>query len=297
MKWSLGISTIPISLGGPGIILNIFILTIYLRDWYKGKRPTACDLILSTMTFTNMFSQCILIAYGLIGYLQSNTIIPHGVYLFQIVIVFFIADTSFWQTALLSMYYFVKLFSFSHSLLQWVKKIISTSMNLLLLVSAGFCFLISLPIIWMLDFDSPVNVTEHLGFNDNNIDSFNLFSFFNTVLGYCFPFTLTFTCIALCVGSILKHAWSIRRNILQLSSPPQIGGLVRAAGTMVAYTLLDLACFMVAVGQDLTKYNAGEVVNTIYWVIFTLYPTARSIVLIIGNPQLKKQLVKMCASS
>ncbi|XP_073491110.1 taste receptor type 2 member 4-like [Aquarana catesbeiana] len=290
MEWS---TIIPITIGAPGFTLNLLILILYLRDWYKGKHPTACDRILSTMTFTNMFYQCVLIAEGLIR--ESNTTIQKAFCLYDDLISSIIVYTSFWQTALLSTYYCVKLFNFPHHLFQWVKKIISTSTNLLLLGLAVFCFLINLPFIWTVASECPENVTEPTRVIDDIVVSTKLLYLFNVMLGCCLPFTLTFTCITLSVGSLLKHAWNIRRNALQLRSPPQIGGLLRAAGTMAACVLLDLVCSVEVVGQLISNYNSGDVkIDTLYWVIVTLYPTGRSIVLIIGTPQLKKQLGEMC---
>ncbi|XP_077306205.1 taste receptor type 2 member 40-like [Lithobates pipiens] len=203
-------------------------------------------------------------------------------------------DTSFWQTALLSTFYCVKLFDSSHHLFQWMKKILSTSTNLLLLVPAVSCFLISLPFIWTIHFHGPMNVTEPIRDSDYSLVFSDLFNLLNVAFGCCLPFTLTFACITLSVGSLLKHAWNIRRNALQIRSPPQIGGLLRAAGTMVSCALLDLICCVSVVVEVLEKIKVGDVADTIRWALTALYPTARSVVLIFGNPQFKKQLREMC---
>lgn len=286
-----------------GIILNMVILICNFRDWCKRKALTVCDQILFSMAFTSIAMECSLIAEDLIFTLKPCDIWCKEAYLYAninyIIAVFFV-NASFWQTALLSTYYCVKLTNGSHFSFRWMNWMISSSTLWLLLGSAAFSFLINIYFFWSIHLISPGNVTEPAEMR-NYIWNLNISNYlFSIMFGCCLPFLVNFICIALSVGSLLKHVCRIRKNIVQSGSSSLIGGPVQAISTMVLCAMLDLVyCvdFVGWFGLVLSNFNNGVVVDAIAWVVFMLYTIIRPIVIIIGNPQLKRRLVGMCFSS
>ncbi|XP_077306050.1 taste receptor type 2 member 40-like [Lithobates pipiens] len=278
-----------------GIVLNMVILICYFRDWRKGKALTVCDQILLSMAFIGIALQWSFIAQNLMFSLKPCDLWCKEAYLYvninYIITVFFI-NTSFWQTALLSTYYCVKLCDVSRLSCQWMDRMISSSTLWLLLGSAAFSFLITISFFWRIHLISPGNVTEPAEMR-SYIWSLNISDYLLSIMfGCCLPFLVNFICIALSVGSLVKHVCRIRKNIVQSSSSSLIGGPVRAVITMVLCAMLDIVYCVDFVGQVLSNFN--NVVNAIGCLIFILYPIMRPIVIIIGNPQFKRRLVEMC---
>ncbi|XP_077306210.1 taste receptor type 2 member 4-like [Lithobates pipiens] len=274
-----------------GTILNSLVMSIYTKDWCKKKSLNVCDQILLSMVFTSTNLQWVIALNSLIIYMQTYLAVPiEEFFCLCVVLVFFLIEATFWQLAVLSTYYCVKLFDFTFPFFRWVKRLILGSSTRLLLISTAVCLAMNFPFFWALHLDRPQNVTEGIF----NINSY--YRVFNMMFGCCLPFVITFTCIVLSVGSLMRHVWTIKSNVPQYSSSPQLGGHIRAAGTMALCLVLDLSFILSITGILSLPINRGEDVESISWAIVSSYPIILSVILIIGNPQLRRRVVEMCAS-
>ncbi|XP_018429678.1 PREDICTED: taste receptor type 2 member 60-like [Nanorana parkeri] len=256
MKWSLWVSLLPAGFCTIGTILNYFVMRIYLKDWCRKKGLKVCDQILLSMAFTSTSLQWVVTLSPIVFYMESHMVVPREVFFCLFVIDFFLIEATFWQLAILSTYYCVKLFDFTFSFFRWVKRLISGYTTQLLLISAAICLAINVPFVWALQLENPENVTEDTRGADF-ISTINIYYSVFKITCCCFPFAITFTCIVLSVGSLMRHVWRIRSNALQFSSSPQLGGHIQAAAIMVLCMASSSQCSMSCRLSDPIKFHAG----------------------------------------
>ncbi|XP_069591807.1 taste receptor type 2 member 4-like [Ranitomeya imitator] len=286
MEWPLWMSIYTLISCPFGIIMNFLIFHVYYRDYAQGNPLTVCDQILSSMTVSSLILQCTL-SISIITYCApTSPLILRHITIYNFFMIFFLSEASFWQTALLSTYYCVKLLSFSHRFFSWLKKTMLTCTMRLVMVTTALSFLINIPFAWTLHLGNPYNLTEDMCGTTYTVNLPSLHVSLNLILGSCLPCLVTFTCISLSVHTILRHVWRVGQNGLQLSSA-RLGGLVWAACTMSLCVFCDLSFSVNVIGTLLSSFSISDVLYSIYWVILSSYGTVRSIILISGNPKLK----------
>ncbi|XP_073416656.1 taste receptor type 2 member 4-like [Dendrobates tinctorius] len=291
MEWFLWMSIYTLISCPFGIIMNFLIFYVYYRDFTQGNPLTVCDQILSSMTVSSLLLQCTLLITVIIHYAPTSALILRRSTIYNFFMIFFFSEVSFWQTALLSTYYCVKLLNFSHRFFRWLKKTMLTCTMRLMMVTTVVSFLINIPFVWTLHLDNPYNVTEDMTGTTYTFNLQSLHVSLNLMLGSCLPFLVTFTCISLSVQAILRHVWHVGQNGLQFSSA-RLGSLVWAACTMSLCVFCDLTFSVNVIGTLLSSFSMTDVLFSICWVILNSYGNVRSIILISGNPKLKYGLFR-----
>ncbi|KAM4023620.1 taste receptor type 2 member 40-like [Anomaloglossus baeobatrachus] len=292
MKWSLWMSVYPLISCPFGMVLNALIIAVYYRDYTQGNPLTVCDQILSSMTLSSLALQWTLCITSIIYYVEVAVLIPGGSHMntaydrFNFFMIFFLSEVSFWQTALLSTYYSLKLLSFSHRFFSWLKMTMLTCTMRLVMVAAAVSFLINIPFVWTLRLDNSYNLTADMTGTTYTFSLQSVHVFLNMTLGSCLPCLVTFICISLSVRAILHHVCRIGQNGLQVGSA-RLGGLVWAACTMSLCVFCDLSFSVIVIGTLLSSFTMDNVLHDISWAILTSYGTVRSIILITGNPKLR----------
>ncbi|XP_063789027.1 taste receptor type 2 member 41-like [Pseudophryne corroboree] len=284
------ISIILSIIGIHGIIINSAILSVYIRLWRTSNRLGASDPILLSKALTNLLlvGTTLPIYYLLNVYTQINTeiLLPVDYVLFVLY------NMSLWNTAWLSICYCVKLVTVTHRIFLWVKMWFPSSISKLLIASAIWSVLMTLPFIWTAEmiFQQNTNVTNGSIIFAMTVDL--PYCVVNILLSYVLPFTLTVICIGLSVTSLLHHVWRIRQNVSQDSSSPQLQALVRAAVTMILHVLLDLVFLITEVYMFAESFYVSPVLLILFWVFFFSYPSVQAFILIFGNPKLKRILFR-----
>ncbi|XP_063789017.1 taste receptor type 2 member 41-like [Pseudophryne corroboree] len=283
------ISIILSIIGIHGIIINSAILSVYIRLWRTSNRLGASDPILLSMALTNLLLVCqLLVSY----YLSYHTEMNISTLLFLSYVLYVLYNMSLWNTAWLSICNCVKLVTVTHRIFLWVKMWFPSSITKLLIGSAIWSVLVTLPFIWTVQmmFPQNTNITNGpLGLPMNMDVSFIVV---NVLLSYTIPFTLTAICIGLSVTSLLHHVWRIRQNVSQDSSSPQLQALVRAAVTMILHVLLDLVFLIFVIFMFVVLSYISPVIITLSWVYLFSFPSVQSFILIFGNPKLKRSLFR-----
>ncbi|XP_018422132.1 PREDICTED: taste receptor type 2 member 39-like [Nanorana parkeri] len=279
-----------------GLTGNLYILVVNALDWRKTQHLSACTTIISSLGISNLVLQaavvinemCFLILQSF--YSQDSVINAFGTIL---VFTFF---SSILFSVCLCFYYFVKIVPFQF-LLGNLKSKISKIIPWLLGGSVLFSLIASVPLHWDLYRD-----TKHANISSGNvIESFN-FSFaskcqciFNIYLVLTAIVFVTYLLLCLpIIISLCKHMQMIKRN---LGGTTNLDAHLSAAATLILllalYIYLSVALSFVF---NLTK-TAGTWFFSFCFLMISSFPSLNSLVLIIGNPKLRKPLKKLCITN
>ncbi|XP_073502361.1 taste receptor type 2 member 9-like [Phyllobates terribilis] len=195
----------------PGMLLNSSIVFVYPRDWRNNVRSRVFDRIQFFMVICNTV-------------LQSSMSMDSIVQCFN----------SYWlYNPKLSIYYFLRLVNVSNWFFLQIKALFSSRVQLLLLGSVIFSFVINLPLIWTF----PKNVTEGstVDLTLMNSPCWPL----NMMLGSVLPAIFTLLRNGLSVLNLIRHVRRVKQNEHDFEGPP-FNGHMNAARTMIIRVIADM---------------------------------------------------------
>ncbi|XP_068103525.1 taste receptor type 2 member 40-like [Hyperolius riggenbachi] len=275
-----------------GVMLNSSIVAVYFRDLINSRHFSVCDKIFISTAILNIVQQCSNSVSGILCYLAFYLLYIEGIY----ALIFFCNCTliygSFWYSAWLSIFYFLKLVKCSQRFFLLLKKILSSStVQILIMTMLGMVF-INVPFIWAIDVEISQNETTNQSGGNYQITMNMPFIAFNLACGCCLPLLATLICIGLSVASLLGQVWRVHQNVSQFSSLPQIQGLLRAARTMTLQLILNtvLGFGLTINSMFLISSLDASFSGVIVTLIIMSFPSAQAMTLILGNPKLCKRL-------
>ncbi|XP_018429676.1 PREDICTED: taste receptor type 2 member 40-like [Nanorana parkeri] len=214
-------------------MMNSLLLTFYLLQWKKSSKSVVCDQIQMFIAVTNVLLQGCMSVSGMLNPLAMFFNISRNLLLLMLTLQFTLFYVSAWNTAWLSIFFYVRLVNLSHPYLLRMKTMFLSSVPQLLVGSALGSIIISFPFYWLTEINLIQNGTH------NVIVNFKC-AMINSFFGFFLPSTLTCLCIGQCVTSLLRHVWRIKLSESHLSSS-QLQGHVRAARIMTMRVVLDMA--------------------------------------------------------
>ncbi|XP_068103531.1 taste receptor type 2 member 140-like [Hyperolius riggenbachi] len=273
-----------------GIILNSSIVAVYFRDWKNSRYFSVCDKIFLSKALLNIVQQCLISINGIVIYVALYLLFAKKMYVLVFICNFSLVYGNFWYSAWLSIYYFLKLVKHSHRFFLQLKKTLSSSTVLILILTMLGMVFINLPSIWAIDQVFPQNETIIQSGDNYQIKINDLFGVLNLVCGGCFPFMATFVCIGFSVASLLSHVWRRQKNVSLNTSSPQTQGLLRAVRTMSLQLTINGVLYMAVIFVYQTPFASETILDLIQWTIIVSFPSAQAIILILGNPKLCDRL-------
>ncbi|KAM5152760.1 taste receptor type 2 member 40-like [Mantella aurantiaca] len=268
-----------------GVFLNSLIAVIYFKNWGLSTKSRVCERILLSTAVTNVLLQCSITFDTVLYTWGIYVLFTKEVYIFDFVNIFLLIEFSFWQTCWLSIYYCLKIVKFSYQPFLWIQTRFSSFVAPGLMVTATGSLLINLPFIWTVRIDFLQNVTSP---SEKNYDvEMNLpYTVFNMMAGCGLPFLLTLTSMGLSVTYLLKHVFRVKGNGSHFRDS-QLEAHIRAVRTMVLRLILDLTFCLIISGSLTSEFSFGNSWNVVCWILVAFYPTAQSVLLILGNSTLK----------
>ncbi|XP_069841129.1 taste receptor type 2 member 9-like [Dendropsophus ebraccatus] len=274
-----------------GTILNSWVVLTHLQDWRRPRSVGICDQITFITSVINVVLQFFLTIDGMFERFDLYLQLPKYFYLSVYTFIFFLCDISSWHTTWLAISYFLRLVSVSHPFFLRLRSCFPSSALPLLLASVLGSFLINLPIYFTTHVDLlrfPTNESSRADYTEELHPSSILL---HVVFSCCLPIIFTLPCIGLSVKSLLGHVWKMRQSSSQYSFSPQLQALVQAAGTMILRVVAELTFNLIITGILSTSYNMPPTMVTIVWFYIMTFPTAQSLILIMGSPRLRSQLL------
>ncbi|XP_040296119.1 taste receptor type 2 member 119-like [Bufo bufo] len=261
--------------------MNSLIVTEYCRTWKRQNQPGV--FILFSSALTNLLLQCSITIDGCLYVFDGYLMFGHEVYVLDFAILYFLIELSFWHATWLSIYYCLKLVNLPCQFFFQLKLHFSTFVPLLLVGSIIGSLLINVPFLWTLQITRISNMTDY------KFAMVYPHTIFNMIFGCCLPFLITFTSIVLCLNSLLSHIMKVKSNEINFKRP-QLKAHMGAVKTMVTRLILDLILCLESTVSLMSGLTLGIVADTAFSLYIMVYSTSLSILFILGNPKLKKNL-------
>ncbi|XP_060092491.1 taste receptor type 2 member 8-like [Heteronotia binoei] len=278
-----------------GMVANGSILLINFMDWFRRKKLSPTDLILSCLGLSRLLQLALVILEVAIAIWFKN-IFSKAFFIFSSVWLFTNA-LNLWFTACLSVFYLVKIAIFSHPVFLQVKRRLSGLVPWLLLGSVVFSTVVTIIvlIIWSYGF-STCNPFKSLLSNRSNADG-NMPPVCKHITTLIAPFDFIplmvfLSSSLLLISSLWRHMRRVQCNgtaTRDLNTQAYLSAIKALASFAVLY-LINVAT---AASQSVLVLNNQSTWATVLFTVHAVYPSGHAIILILINPKLKQAWVRM----
>ncbi|KAM5140430.1 taste receptor type 2 member 39-like [Mantella aurantiaca] len=273
-----------------GLSGNTFILVVHFLDWLKTREFNPCDVIINSISISNMFLQGSVLFnetcfYMFVIFFSHKTVINSTV-----VIMSSMAFCSLWCSTCLCFYYCVKITNFSGALFQKLKTRLPGMVPWMLIISIAMSSAAGIPAYWDLYMDDPsfaMNFTSNrtlaISFNVKSRCGclFQIYMLFSSV-----AFTIiSFSAVAI-ITSLCKHMIRMKQSS-EGSGTGKINSHLSAAKTVTSLLLLYLIFYgaLNLIFND-SSSEVGSLLFSLCFIVAASFPTVNSIILIMGNRKL-----------
>ncbi|KAM4632107.1 taste receptor type 2 member 4-like [Discoglossus pictus] len=269
-----------------GVPLNVFIMAVSFRAWVKGGQQSSANLLLLVLgpfNITTLILQC----FGNIIQCFVDVFSSFNIYfIFAVCCSTFLSSS--WITAWLSTFYCIKIVTFQHRLITYLK--LRFSILLPWLLSGSIILSFSLMTLLL------VITILHVPFinldNNTNDSSYGQLSGYRNIRPFiygwvaasCVPLLLSVISLGLTITSLILHVLRLHRGSSNISFS-QVKAHVHAAITMTLLLILQIIYFLVLTSDTLfLSCNIAW-----FWfcnIIYCYFGTVQALILILGNKKL-----------
>ncbi|XP_044130508.1 taste receptor type 2 member 41-like [Bufo gargarizans] len=270
--------------GMSGTFLNSLVVVMCFGLWRRMSDLCNFNGILLIIGLVNLFYQWCLTLDNVFKYSDIYETFDKRLCLCLFYLQFTLVGVSLWNTAWLAIFYCVRLLNYSHWLFLQVKEKFSSFLPQLMVGSVLWSAFITMPLFWETTMEIAQNQTEKRNVCHYNVNAYYII--LRPTLGFCIPFLLTCLSIGLSVRTLVRHINRMRKFHI---TSPQLQGHFRAAKVMVTHVYLEISFSVVIIIRTCTL-RSNSIIEGIYWANILLYPTSQALILIFGNPNLKRKL-------
>ncbi|XP_030042718.1 taste receptor type 2 member 40-like [Microcaecilia unicolor] len=270
-----------------GVFGNVFIIAVNAQHWVNTQKFSPCDLIVSTMSFSNAMLHSVETANCFLFYLWTNVYYQDHVHKTNYIIGSTLVFSSLWFDTWLCLYFCVKIVSCRKPFFLQLKMKFSKTVPWILLGTILASFIISFPIGWNWPRNSSNNLTANISANALYASHFtNMLSIYLLLCVLAF-FIILFSAITILI-SLFEHVRRIKKTSDDFNSP-RLDAQRSAAKTVTSLFALYLIYFVNLVIALMYSQDtmAQAIYNMINFVTIILHAT----VLILGRPRLKTSLM------
>uniref|UniRef100_A0A8C3XC21 Taste receptor type 2 n=1 Tax=Catagonus wagneri TaxID=51154 RepID=A0A8C3XC21_9CETA len=279
-----------------GMLGNGFIALVNGSSWFKHKRISLSDFIITNLALSRIVLLCILLVDGVLMAF-SPKLHDEGIVM-QIIDIFwtFTNHLSIWLATCLSVFYCLKVTSFSHPAFLWLKwrasrVVVWMLLSTLLLACGSAIFMLhEFKVYFVLrGMDGTSNVTELVR---KKRDEYKLVHVLGTLWNLP-PLMVSLASYFVFILSLGRHTRQMQQNSTG-SGDPSVEAHKRAIRIILSFLFLFLLYFLSFLILSSSYFlPATKMITRIGEVITMLYPAGHSYVLILGNSKLKQVFVEM----
>ncbi|XP_069841130.1 taste receptor type 2 member 40-like [Dendropsophus ebraccatus] len=268
-----------------GTLLNFSIVVVYFDLWRKVGDGCRYNVILLIIGLVNLSYQCCLTIDNVFKFSQIYELFDKKFCLLLFSLQFALIGLSLWNTVWLSILYCVRLVNSSQWLFLRIKEKFFCFLPQLMVGSVLWSISIALPIFWETSMETPQNNTDYMTICSYNMNVYYIIP--SLLLGVAIPVSITCFSIGLSVRTLVRHIFSMRNSHI---TSPQLQGHFQAVRTLSVRVFLEIVFFIVIVMVTFTSLRSNPTMEAICWVNIMIYPTSQALILVFGNPTLKKKL-------
>ncbi|XP_026505306.1 taste receptor type 2 member 7-like [Terrapene carolina triunguis] len=276
-----------------GIIANGLMIVVNCSEWIRSRKLTCCDMILTSLGISRFFLQCTISSNNILSQLPQD--MNELCAIFRIVTIFwmFLTTLNLWFATCLSVFYCVKIANFSQPLFLWLKRRISGLVPQLLMGSFLVSLVTCLPSVNTIDRKYIDNSMNNLSGNTTGeclykVDLSSSF-FILSMLGYTSPFIIFIISSILLITSLWRHSKRMEKTT-STSRDTVTEAHVRAIKGLISFIFFYISYFVALV---IFLLELSTISSYYVWiVIMGAYPSGHSVILILGNPKLKRVAVR-----
>ncbi|XP_065257536.1 taste receptor type 2 member 40-like [Emys orbicularis] len=280
-----------------GIIANGLMIVVNCSEWIRSRKLTCCDMILTSLGISRFFLQWTIFINNIFFFALSPVTngqcdIWRNFYIFWM----YLNTLSLWFATWLSVFYCVKIANFSQPLFLWLKRRISGLVPQLLMGSLLVSLVTCLPSVNVIERKFINNSTNNLSGNTRVDCRHNMNSSPDLVilymLGYSFPFFIFVVPAVLLITSLWRHTKRMGKNT-NISRDTITEAHVSVIKGLIAFIFFYISYFVALVLFLLQIFDHSSL--SFMWfciVVMAAYPSWHSVILILGNPKMKKAAMR-----
>ncbi|XP_074858066.1 taste receptor type 2 member 40-like [Carettochelys insculpta] len=273
-----------------GIMGNGLITAVICIDWIKGSKLTSCDMILGSLGISRFLCQCVITVESFIflHFLENCNV-------FQMIfpLMVFLNYLCLWFATWLSVFYCVKIATFSQLLFLWMKQRISSLVPWLLLGSLFVSFGASVPLVFLnykiCGSNKTLLTDSHQG---RKLDFSTHYVFIVHLLGPFIPFLIFMVSTTLLITSLWQHTRRMQREITNFLDP-QTKAHVVVIKSQISFVVFYFSYYVALMSSVIYYFNPISSKPWINAIVMAAYPSGHSVILILLNPKLRQGSVRI----
>ncbi|XP_075397410.1 taste receptor type 2 member 1 [Tenrec ecaudatus] len=269
-----------------GVLANSLIVFGASRDWIKRRVWTSLDLLLSCLAVARILMQ-LLVFYFILMYLSF---VEPSMSTGQFVLCMATNEIGLWLATWLGVFYCVKVANIDHPLFLWLKRKLSTLVPWSILATLFYVLILC---IGHLKYTWPLSkaIFYHY-FSQNATTGYMEASFLSytfVIIGLWPPLGIFLAAVLLLIVSLGRHARQMGHMEAGAGRPSR-QAIAKALLSTLSFLVLYLSYYVVDTLLSSRRVEAGSLAILSHTLIAGTYPSAHSIILILGNAKLKQSV-------
>ncbi|NWV86141.1 T2R40 protein, partial [Dasyornis broadbenti] len=228
---------------------------------------------------------CLMIVSSERSYFEENMLVISNT------VFMFLNCADLWFGAWLSVFYCIKVASFTQSFFIWLKQRISRLVPWMLLTSWLYCFLSAIPFIWEVysvhdNFTAPSPVTNSSAMGTTRKDRLTLLTYLCNA-SIALPLILSVVASVLLIRSLWVHTRQMQNNASGFRDP-SLEAHMKAIKSVCSFVILYITyfvCLLVLLFNGFSLFSVGE---SVCIAVGAACPTGHTMVLIWSNPKFQE---------
>ncbi|NXP25690.1 T2R40 protein, partial [Scytalopus superciliaris] len=267
------------------------ILAVSLSSCIRSKIWSPYDIIMISLSLYRFILQSWSMLDVFLVIFYNRSLYEENVFVVVKTVYMFLNYSSLWSGAWLSVFYCVKVASFTQSFFIWLKQRIANLVPWMLITSSLYSFATALPFAWDVygvhnNFTAPLTVANTSEMGVTRKDSLALLILLCNA-GISLPFTLSVLSSILLIQSLWIHTRKMQGNATGFRDPSlqaHMSAIKSVCSFLIIYTIYFI-CLLLLSCNIFSQLSIGK---SMCIIVMAACPAGHSMVLIWSNPKFRE---------